>query len=97
MLDEIFSLFKTQQDAQGRTLLERYLHPNNRWSHDRQETVQQYLTDKFKQITSVYDLEAIEIFSYWSDLEIRTRCGGYRVEEFSEAIIDFQKGEAGFT
>lgn len=78
-------------------MLEHYLHPNNRWSLDRQKTVQQYLTGKFKQITSFFDLEAIEIFSYWSDLEIRTRCGSYRVEGFSEAIIDFQKGEAGFT
>ena len=64
MLDEIFSLFKTQQDAQGRTLLERYLHPNNRWSHDSEKQFKEYLTDKYKRITSVFDLEAIEIFSY---------------------------------
>lgn len=89
-LIKIFSLFLTHQDREAQKRLTDYLISDSQ----AKKRIQAYLNTELEHVDTIDSLEAIDLFSYFSDLKLVSIDNGSTVEDFQLTVIDLEDLES---
>ncbi|WP_314068231.1 hypothetical protein [uncultured Vagococcus sp.] len=85
-LTRIYSLFLTHQDIEAKKILTDYLISDNQ----AKQNIQVYLNAALERADSIDALEAIDLFSHFSDLKLVSIDNGGTVEDFQSTVINLE-------